>query len=232
MTALSRALIASRLPPSRTPRRPPPTVSEALLRAGLRRALESRPAGGPIRVFAYGALMWERDAVPGGRVAPATLRGFVRRWCLRDIHNRGTPEAPALTLGLEPADPEARCDGLLYTLPAETEEEALWSAWRHEMTPGFYRHAWVAASGAAGGPTLPALTFVANPRHPLYAGALPEGEREAVLAAAVGPQGPAADYLLRTAETLRAHGLRDPLLDRLAEAVVARLAAMPEAGAA
>jgi glutathione-specific gamma-glutamylcyclotransferase len=232
MTALTQALIASRLPARRTPRRPPPTVPEGLLRADMRSALAGRPAGAPIRVFTYGTLMWERDAVPGARAQPARLGGFARRWCLRDIHNRGTPEAPGLTLGLEAA-PGAHCDGLLYTLPMEKEEEALWSVWRHEMPPGFYRHAWVAAAGVPDGPPLPVLTFVANLHHPLYAGAPPEAEQAAVLAEAVGPQGPDADYLLRAAETLRAHGLLDAPLDRLAEAVGARLAAMPpQAGAA
>ena len=32
----------------------------------------------------------------------ARLGGFARRWHLRDVHNRGVPEAPGLTLGLEP----------------------------------------------------------------------------------------------------------------------------------
>ncbi|MDO9709464.1 gamma-glutamylcyclotransferase [Paracraurococcus lichenis] len=208
---LTRALIARRLPESRHPPQPPPTASEALLRAGLRGALCGHRAGDPLRVFAYGSLMWERAVAPGAEARPARLRGFARRWSLRDIHNRGVPEAPGLTLGLEP-EPDACCDGLLLTLP---DAAALWPVWQHEMRPGFYRAAWVTAVPRLQGVPARALTFVADAAHPLHAGALPEATQARILARAVGPSGPDADYLLSAQETLRGAGLEDALLDRL-----------------
>ena len=53
-----------------------------------------------------------------------------------------------------------------------------------------------------------------------------------MIARAVGPRGPNADYLLNTVESLEALGLHDPELVRLAELVRGRLAAGRRAGAA
>lgn len=208
---LTRALIARQLPDRRLPARPPPTVPEAVLRAGMRGALCGRGGGEPLRVFAYGALMWEREVTPGAAAEPARLRGFARRWSLRDVHNRGVPEAPGLSLALEPA-PNACCEGLLLTLP---EDAALWPVWRHEMRPGFYRGAWVTVVPRPQGRPVRALTFLADAAHKLHAGTMPEAAQARILAQAAGPQGPNADYLLRAQETLRAVGLTDAMLDRL-----------------
>jgi cation transport protein ChaC len=229
MPELTEDLIARRLPRTRQPRQPAPTLAEDLLRAGLAGTLAGRAAGEPVRLFAYGALMWERSAVPGAmQVDPARLDGFARRGCLRDVHNRGTPDAPGLTLGLEAA-PGTCCEGLLFTLPAEPEAEraALWSAWRHEMTPGFHRHAWLVAAPPGAAPAR-ALTFVAEERHALYAGGLPEAEQADILARAVGPQGPDAEYLRLVVGTLASHGLDDAAMTRLARAVAGRLASSPD----
>ena len=193
------------------------------MRAGMEAALVARPPG-RLWVFAYGSLMWDRGAVPHDRAEAGTLRGFARRYCLRDEHDRGVPEAPSLTLGIEPAPGEA-CGGVLFRLPASGEEEALWKVWRHEMPSGFYLAQWVdVATGPDGAEKRHALTFVADPGHPLYAGRVPEPEVAATLARGAGPQGAAAAYLLDTAEALRRQGTPDPLLERLAEAVGARLA--------
>lgn len=221
MPSLSRALIAHRLPPRRVPERPPPTLPEGLLRAGMRGALAARRPGDALAVFAYGSLMWEREMAGRAAPEPGLLRGFARRWNLHDIHNRGVPEAPGLTLGLEPA-PGTCCEGLILTLGSE---EALWPIWRHEMLPGFYRAAWVTVVPRPQGPPRRVLTFVADPAHPLHAGTLPEAAQARILARAVGPQGPDAEYLLLAVHTLREHGLSDALLERLAGAVAEQLAA-------
>ncbi|WP_165982226.1 gamma-glutamylcyclotransferase [Dankookia rubra] len=218
---LTRALIAQRLPESRVPARPPQTVPENLLRASLAGALCSRRAGDLPRIFAFGSLMWERQVLPGALPEPARLGGFARRWHLRDIHNRGVPEAPGLTLGLEP-EPGECCDGLLFTLP---DDALLWPVWRHEMLPGFYRTEWVTVVPLPQGRPVRALTFIADAAHPLHAGPLPEPAQARVLATAVGPQGPDAEYLLSTQETLRQAGLEDRQVDRLA-GMVGRLLAV------
>jgi glutathione-specific gamma-glutamylcyclotransferase len=217
---LTRAQIAQRLPERRTSARPPQTVPENLLRASLAGALCSRGAGDPPRIFAYGSLMWERQVLPRAVAEPARIGGFARRWHLRDIHNRGVPEAPGLTLGLEPGPGEC-CDGLLFTLP---DDAALWPVWRHEMLPGFYRAEWVTTVPLPQGRPVRALTFIADAAHALHTGRLPEAAQARVLAEAVGPQGPNAEYLLSAQEVLRQAGLEDRQVDRLA-GMVGRLLA-------
>ena len=220
---LDRALIATRLPPRRQPERPPARVPDGALRDAMQAALAARPAG-RLWVFAYGALMWQRGSVPHDEALGGTLRGFARRYCVRDEHDRGTPEAPSLTLGLEPSPGDA-CGGVLFRLPGAVEENALWRVWQHEMPPGFYLARWVdVAAGPDGGAERRALTFVADHGHPLYVGGMPEARVADVLARGVGPQGAAATYLLKTTEALRREGMPDPMLERLAEAVAARLA--------
>ena len=223
---LTADLIESRLPPRREPRMPAPTLDEATMRAALDRILADRPPGERLHLFSYGALMWDSASVPGAEAAPADAPGFARSFCLRDIHNRGVPEAPGLTLGIRAA-PGARCGGVLYTLPeGRREERAIWSAWQQEMSPGFYTPVWLAALPQLGGRAVRAIGFVANPSHPLYAGDAPEEQQATVLAGAVGPQGPDAEYLRRATESLREGGVPDPLLERLADRVADRLEGM------
>lgn len=217
---LTRAQIARRLPEHRNPACPPRTVPETLLRASLAGALCSRGPGDLPRVFAYGALMWEGREVPGAEAAPARIGGFARRWQLRDIHDRGVPEAPGLTLGLEPA-PGEHCEGLLLTLP---EDAALWPVWRQQMLPGCYRAEWITVFPLPQGRPVRALTFIADAAHALHTGPLPETAQARILAAAVGPRGPNAAYLLSVQEGLRQAGLVDRQVDRLA-GMVGRLLA-------
>ncbi len=167
-------------------------------------------------------MLWHCDSAPHDRALGGRLRGFARRYCLRDEHDRGTPVPPSLTLGMEPAPGEA-CDGALFRLPERGEEDALWTIWRHEMPSGFYVAQWVDVAGPGGTGEHRALTFVADPSHGLYAGRLPEAEVADALARGVGPQGTAAAYLLDTAEALRREGISDPSLERLASAVAERL---------
>jgi cation transport protein ChaC len=221
---LTQALIRELLPPSRTPGRQPACVPDGPMRDGMEAALVARPPG-RLWVFAYGSLMWDRGAVPHDYAETGTLRGFARRYCLRDVHDRGVPEAPSLTLGIEPAPGEA-CGGVLFRLPEQAEKDALWKVWRHEMPCGFYVAQWVdVAAGPDGAEERRALTFVADSAHPLYAGRLPEAEVADALAVGVGPKGTAAVYLLDTADTLRREGMSDPLLERMTAAVAERLAA-------
>ena len=222
--ALSHALIEARLPSRRTPDCPPARVPDEALHGAMQAALAARPPG-RLWIFAYGSLVWDRGSVPHDRASVGRLPGFARRYCLRDEHDRGTPDAPSLTLGVEPAPGEA-CGGVLLRLPEEGEDEALWKVWRHEMPAGFYLPQWVDVAVADGEAEQRrrALTFVADPSHPLYAGRLPEAEVADALARGVGPQGAAAAYLLNTAEALRREGVPDPLLEKLVDAVGARLA--------
>ena len=76
----------------------------------------------------------------------------------------------------------------------------------------------------AAGP-VSALSFVADPLHPLYAGRLSFDRVADILAMTAGPGGPAAEYLLNTAGWLRGRGTPDAGLERLCAATALRLQA-------
>jgi cation transport protein ChaC len=66
------------------------------------------------------------------------------------------------------------------------------------------------------------LAYVSNPDHAQYRGGLTLEAQAEVIARAVGPKGPNAEYLFNTVASLDALGLHDPDLARLAEMVRAR----------
>lgn len=220
MTILTRALIEARLPLTVAAGAQPATVPEAELRRGMGRVLDRRRAADGIWVFAYGALIWE-DGFAYDAARAGTVDGLARRYCIWDNRNRGTVEQPALTLGLD-RQPGA-CGGVAFHLAEEAVQEALWTVWKQEMSGGYYTAEWVQVATEAG--PVAAVTFVADPRHPLYAGEVPESEIVDLLAAGVGPGGTAASYLLRTADALRGRGIPDAELERLEAAVARRLGA-------
>ena len=218
MTILTRALIEARLPLTVAAGAQPATVPEAELRRGMGRVLDGRQAADGIWVFAYGALIWE-DGFAHDAARAGTVQGLVRRYCIWDNRNRGTVEQPALTLGLD-RQPGA-CAGVAFHLAKDAVQEALWTVWNQEMAGGYYTAEWVQVATEAG--PVAAVTFVADPRHPLYAGAVPESEAVDLLAVGVGPGGTAAGYLMQTADALRGWGIPDPALERYEAAVARRL---------
>jgi cation transport protein ChaC len=189
---------------------PSDLLPEARSRALMQACLRAAPPG-PLRLFAYGSLIWERG-FPHVAALPSRLPGFVRRYGLWDESNRGTLAAPSLTLGLELGD---GCGGVTFTLP---DAEALWPAWKQEMKPGGYTAAWVSVVGVG-----PALTFLTDRTHRLYAGRRPD--EAALIADGHGANGSAIEYLHRTAQALRREGQPDPMLDALEAAIGPRAAA-------
>lgn len=218
MTALTRALIETRLPQMARVDPPPAGVPEAQLRQGMQAALDQRQVPDGIWVFAYGSLIWEggfeHDAAQAGSV-----QGLTRRYCIWDDRNRGTTARRALTLGLERQD--GACAGVAFHLPEDGLHTALWTVWQQEMAGGYYTAEWVEVACRQGPVT--AVTFVADPRHPLHAGAVAQDDVVDILAAGIGPGGTAASYLLQTAEALRGWGIPDAYLERYEAAVARRL---------
>ena len=219
MEILTTELIRERLPAKEKGSKPDGTVPDDVLRRGADAILADRLGDG-VWVFAYGALIWERPyASDGERIG--TLHGMARQYCLRDDRNRGTPEHPSLTLGLVPD--RGACSGLVVHLAEPDLTQNFWAVWEHEMAGGFYNARWVQVLTAAG--PLDAITFVADPLHPLFAGLLDDDAVADILATAAGPGGPAADYLRQTSDAMRHRGAPDPYLERLASLVAARLGA-------
>jgi len=195
---------------------PERALDDEQLSASLTATLARKPTGAGWWIFAYGSLLWN-PLFPVAEMRPAKVHGLHRRFCLWSLASRGTPACPGLVLGLERG---GACRGVAMRLPAPLALDELHLLWRREMVVGSYRPRWVRLD--ADGRALTALTFVVRRDHPQYAGKLPVAKQVDVFARACGAFGSSADYLERTRVALVAHGIVDPYLDRLAEAVAAR----------
>jgi cation transport protein ChaC len=179
--------------------------------------------GGDLWVFAYGSLMWN----PGFSYLEsqrARLRGFHRGFCVYSHHYRGTPEDPGLVLGLMPG---GDCQGLAFRVAGDNapavhayldERELVTYAYRKTMTP-------VEIDGGA----VDALTYVADPSHPQYAGLLDADEAARIIMRAEGCAGLNRDYLINTVQRLEQEGFTDAELHALLERIW-RLTGAIEAG--
>ena len=165
-------------------------------------------------VFGYGSLMWR----PGFRFVErcrAHLYGYHRSLCIFSHVHRGTPEAPGLVLGL---DRGGRCRGIAFRIAREDEAATVAYLREREQATAVYleRHVRVQLED---GRRVPALTFVADRRHPQYAGRLPEADLMRLVRQGVGISGANPDYVRDTHEHLMEIGVSDPILARIAEAL-------------
>lgn len=167
-------------------------------------------------VFAYGSLLWK----PGFEVAEArlgTLHGFHRSFCMTSVEYRGTPEKPGLVLALDAQD-GATCTGLAYRVaPAQAEETYAYLTAR-ELVTAAYRETRQTIALAEGG-AVEAISYVMDTSHGQYAGALSLAAQAEIIATAVGPSGPNADYLHNTVKALGDLGIRDADLEALDQMV-------------
>lgn len=173
-------------------------------------------------VFGYGSLIWR----PGFEYAErrrGVLGGYRRSFCMTSVHYRGTPEQPGLVLALDHAA-SSRCDGVAYLLAPETRDAAIDYLRARELVSNAYDEVAVSLE-LEDGRAVQALTYVVNRAHAQYRGGLSLEEQCAVIARAVGPMGPNAEYLMNTVAALATLGLNDPELDNLADMVRARIAA-------
>jgi len=191
-------------------------LDDEQLAASLAATLKRKPKGSGWWIFAYGSLLWN-PLFPVAEMRIAKLHGLHRRFCLWSLASRGTPDCPGLVLGL---DRGGACRGVALRLPAPLALDELHLLWRREMVVGSYTPRWVTLD--VDGRVLHALTFVVRRDHPQYAGRLPFEREVDVFARARGAFGSSADYLERTRVALVAHGIVDPYLEALAEAVIAR----------
>src|SRR6187551_968999 len=104
-------------------------LTDEQLSASLTATLSAKPKGAGWWVFAYGSLLWN-PLFPFAEARPAILRGLHRRFCLRSLASRGTPDLPGLVLGL---DRGGACTGVAYRLPAPVAMDELHLLWRREM---------------------------------------------------------------------------------------------------
>ncbi|WP_214476656.1 gamma-glutamylcyclotransferase [Mesorhizobium sp. dw_380] len=175
--------------------------------------LASAPAG-PLKLFAYGSLLWKpAGEVIGGERAVA--RGWHRSFCFTVQRFRGTLDQPGLMMAL---DRGGQCQGMVFEI-AEPIADNLEALLRREMTilPAVNVPRWLQVRTEGG--VSRALGFVVDPANPRYAGTLDKQEIAATLARAVGHWGSGAQYLFETIRHLDACGIRDRNLWHLQELV-------------
>lgn len=150
-------------------------------------------------IFGYGSLVW-RPAFPFAERHPGYIRGFARRFWQGSTDHRGVPESPGRVVTLVPRA-DAICWGMVYRVAPEHREDVLARLDVREQG-GYERHE-LEVSLKVGRSVARALTYVATPDNPEYAGPAPLNVIAEQIRVCVGPSGPNDEYLLRLADALR-----------------------------
>ena len=169
-------------------------------------------------IFGYGSLIWRPD-FPYRQAHKAVLRGWRRRFWQASPDHRGVPEAPGRVVTLV-QDTRAECWGVAFEVAGADWPRVVAALDRREQH-GYARHR--IAVELAHGNAVDALTYIAGPGNPGYAGPAPQRDIVTQIAHARGPSGSNRDYLARLARTLAELGIVDEEVAHL-EAAVARLA--------
>jgi cation transport protein ChaC len=167
-------------------------------------------------VFGYGSLLWNPGFPVAGR-ALARLPGWHRSFCMRSVTHRGTPERPGLVLALDAAE-GAVCNGVALAAEAGTEAETLAYLRERELVTSAYVERMLPLD-LANGRRVEAVTYVIDPAHEQYCGALSLEAQARIIARATGGRGPNDEYLHNTAAHLAELGLGDPDLEWLSARV-------------
>lgn len=187
--------------------------TEAEMAAILEDILRRHDPAQDLWVFGYGSLIWN-PAFDFAERRPALLRGWHRRFCLKMLMGRGTPEHPGLMLAL---DHGGACKGVAFRIAAEKIRQELHVLWQREMFGGAYHARWVRLE--AEDEVFPAVTFVINRAHPRYIPELSVTQTAALIATGSGDLGTCREYLENTISHLRELGLSDSGLNRIAAAL-------------
>lgn len=160
-------------------------------------------------VFAYGSLLWN-PGFPVAEQRPALARGLQRRFCIRSVHYRGTPERPGLVLGL---DRGGVCAGLVLRPPPGAVADTVAYLWARELITPVYEPALVRLATCSG--PVQALAFIVRRRSPDFF-----DDPDMTMAAdhiheARGSNGTNLDYLAATVDKLRRLKLPDARLEAL-----------------
>lgn len=160
-------------------------------------------------VFGYASLIW-RPEFGFDEHRPALVRGWHRAFQMRSRVNRGTPEQPGLVYALVSG---GCCRGMVFRIPRHAAEAELHRLWAREMPTGVYDPRWLRCTTPDG--EVRALAFTLSRRSPNFTGRLADAEMLHILRHARGRYGSTLDYLVRTAEALRAHRMCDRESERL-----------------
>jgi cation transport protein ChaC len=173
-------------------------------REEMRRETFAGRAADDLWVFAYGSLMWD----PGIRFAEvrrAHLRGYVRRFCLKDVYGaRGTLQTPGLLAALVRGE---GCDGLVFRILKEHVDEETEVLWRREIPLPGYVATFFEVETAAG--SVPALGFVADYAWEKIIPDIDRAEQIDYISTASGFAGSNLEYLENLAAHLTTLGIED-----------------------
>lgn len=169
-------------------------------------------------VFAYGSLMW-RPGFAFLESVTAHLSGARRALCVWSFVHRGTREHPGLVLGL---DRGGSCRGVAYRIAAVNHDAVVAYLRERELVTDVYREVFRPVRlDLADRPVVRALTYVVDRAHRQYAGHLAPEAIFRHVRDSHGRSGANADYVLNTVRHLRSLGFRDPVLEKVAEALLA-----------
>ena len=189
-------------------------IDEAALGLIDKDVIESRRVivepGAELRVFGYGSLMWRPD-FPYLDIVPASLHGYHRAFCIRSTHYRGTVERPGLVLGL---DRGGMCHGRMFRVAPEHAQGAADALHLREMVTGVYEPRWLKVR-LENDRIATALAYVADRRHPQYAGKLDVAEIARRIRAAIGLNGSNVEYLKNTVAHLEEMGIHEGRLHQV-----------------
>ncbi len=173
--------------------------------------LSAVPTGDPLRIFAYGSLIWKPEYTLDAAFQ-GTAFGWHRAFCMRLERFRGTCDEPGLMMGLERG---GSCRGMVHEVRADDHQTCVDLLVRREMitTPCTYTPRWLRVKTEAG--EVAALAFVIDRSGWSYEGGLSPYDVAERLACAVGHIGSNAEYLMNTVRHLEAIGVRDRNLSEL-----------------
>jgi glutathione-specific gamma-glutamylcyclotransferase len=164
-------------------------------------------------VFGYGSLMW-RPGFPFEAQAPGLLKGAHRALCVYSVLHRGTHNQPGLVLGL---DRGGACRGVAFRVTPGAEDETIAYLREREQVTDVYVEAYRNVRLVDGsGRTVKALTYLADPTHPQYAGRLSLDEQHRIVRMCRGQAGANIEYVLNTVRHLEDEGVHDAVLAKLA----------------
>jgi cation transport protein ChaC len=145
------------------------------------------------------------------------LHGYHRALCVYSHHYRGTQDKPGLVLGL---DHGGSCHGMAFQVEAGKWDATLAYLRHRELVNYVYLEARRTVRLLRHGhrPVL-AFTFLADRSHRQYSGDLSDAEILRHVRQGHGIAGSGRDYVLATRDHLRAIGIRDARLERIARAL-------------
>lgn len=163
-------------------------------------------------VFGYGSLLWN-TGFEYVEVRPANVHGYRRALCIYSHVYRGSRERPGLVCGLLAG---GSCRGLAFRVAAESWNGVRAYLHEREMIYDVYIPRWVKAHlESHPGETAQVYTFVANPKHPQYAGRLDPDRTAALIRDGHGTSGSGIDYLSNTVTRLAELGIHDRALEKV-----------------